>query len=119
MKAFTYRLVVSQLVHSLLRYIEALCNVVDGKNEYLLASLRILKAVTLTARRRVPTSNVRAATNVGEAWDVGLLLIAVASDQAVATIRTRDDIKRAVTVGVTDVVGESDGTGERCQDGEE
>jgi hypothetical protein len=84
--AFTYRLVIGQLVHGLLCYIEALCNVIDGKNEHLLAGLRVLKAVTLATRRRVPTSDVGAATNVREAWDVGLLLPAVASDQAVAAI---------------------------------
>lgn len=112
-------MVVSQLIHSLLRHIEALRDVIDSKDEHLLASLSILEAITLTARRRVPAGDVGAAANVGEAWDVGLLLPAVASDQAVASIGAGDDVERAATVRVAIVVGECDGGGERCQDREE
>jgi hypothetical protein len=69
----TYCLVVGQLIHCLLGHVQALGYVVDGKNEHFLARGGILDAVALPTRGRVPTSDVGAASNVGEAWDIGLL----------------------------------------------
>ena len=115
----SYRLVVRQIIHRRLCNVQSIGGVIDGKNEDLLAGRSIRDAIAHSAVRRVPASNFGAAANVWEAWDVGLLLPAVAGDQAVGTVGAGDDIKRAVALRVAWVVGERCGAGERGHDGEQ
>jgi hypothetical protein len=69
----TYRLVVGQLIHCLLSHVQALGDVIDGKDEYFFTGRGVLDAVALPTRGRVPTSNVGAASNVRETRDIALL----------------------------------------------
>lgn len=115
----SYRLVVRQIIHRRLCNVQSIGGVIDGKNEDLLAGRSIRDAIAHSAVRRVPASNFGAAANVWEAWDVGLLLPAVAGDQAVCTVGAGDDVKRAVALRVARVVGERYGAGERGHEGEQ
>lgn len=87
---------------------------IHGEHEHLLARPRVLDLVTLPAGRRIPTRNVAAAADVGEARDLALRRPAVACDQAVGAVGAGDDVEAAGAVGIAWVVREGccEGEGE-------
>lgn len=97
-------LAVGEVVHGAETHVDTLAGVVDGEDVDLAAL--VLDAEALAAVGRVPAGDGVDAADVGEARDVGLLVEAVAGDEAVLAVGAGDGCHGSVAIIVAGVVGD-------------
>jgi hypothetical protein len=100
---------VRQLVQGLLRQVETVVRMIHHQHVDTLPGAGVRQLPARSTVGRVPPRNHRCATDVREVWNVRKRLEAVARDEPVGAIGTRDSRERAATVVVVVVKRDCDG----------
>ena len=112
-----HRIPVRQIVQGLLAQVDARGDVVDSRHVDGLAVVGDAEA--LPAGRAVVPGNPFPSTDVGEAGDGALRLVAVAGDEPVDAVGAGNGVEAAGAVVVAGVVADGDGGGGSGEDGED